>query len=104
MIGHSVYDIECWCDQRRCPSHLGLLPIFSLPPSGAGAVAAQSVPGWWPGQTAASAHQTSHLWSSLDITPAQDLGTSMDLGYQLDKGDLGENSVSKCYCRSLVST
>ena len=37
------------------------------------------------------------------FTPDRDLGTSMDLGYQLDKGDCSENYVSKSYCGSLVS-
>ena len=36
-------------------------------------------------------------------TPAQDLGTSMDLGYQLDKGDWSDISLSKSSCGSLVS-
>ena len=47
-------------------------PAHFQPPSGAGAVVvAQSVPGWWPGQTAASVQsQTSLLWSwsSLDTS------------------------------------
>ena len=102
MIGHSIwYLMMVW---PAAVSQSSWSPAHFQPPSlrswcGGGPVGARVVAG------ADSGLSTSDLssLSSLHITPDQDLGTNMELGYQLDRGDWSDISLSKSSCGSLVS-
>ena len=67
---------------------------------------------WWPSRCQGGGRgrqRPQHIRPLISIQPSHHtspgpvLCSSMDLGYQLDKGDCSENYVSKSYCGSLVS-